>query len=611
MSTAKQEEEQTIKSQLNACYEYAKKNGYVIAREFKDEGWSGDTLARPALDQLRQEAKNRKWDAVLIYDPDRLARRYSYQELVIDELKEAELEVLFVTVSSPKNHEDKILHGVRGLFAEYERAKITERFRLGKVRKLKEGHILVGRPLYGYTYVPKQGEKHGYYVINEEEAEVVRMIFNLSKQGVSIKKIIRHLQEQGIKPKYSTRGLWSSSTISRMLRNETYTGKAHWGSTYGVLPKNPTNTNRYNRRKKSRRKPKPRKEWYFVPVPAIIGKALFNEIQQQLKANSELASRNTKNKYLLTGKTYCSCGCKRFGEVSKSCSSRLLYYRCSSRLTNLPFEQACKEKFIRADMLEQLVWEKLKELMSSPNLMMAQLKKWNEKKEKQLQAPENTTQPQEKLKKLNKEIKRYTKAYGEGILTIKQLKECVNPIKEKIAKIEADVLHAKEAETDKIVIPEVEDLTLFSNHVKQKLDNPGFEAKRAIVLLIVDKIIADQQEVVVRGKIALDKIMGMTNYSEMPPMEEKGDATDLAHHDFVSDKGRSMSPYTGLRSLYSHDRNSTPQISLLSSSHMHDGNLIRLPEANLCIDDKYGRDAMRHNHNEAIPFQIKCPLPRL
>ena len=126
VSTSGQEEAQTIQNQDMVLEELAKKNSYVIAEKYVDEGWSGDTLIRPALDRLRTDAKKKMWEAVIVYDPDRLARRYSYQELVMDELREAGVEVIFITVSSPKNSEDKILHGVRGLFAEYERTKIAE-----------------------------------------------------------------------------------------------------------------------------------------------------------------------------------------------------------------------------------------------------------------------------------------------------------------------------------------------------------------------------------------------------------------------------------------------------------------------------------------------------
>jgi len=95
VSTARQEEEGTIETQLLAVRSFAEKNGYKIVREYIDNGWSGDILARPQLDELRSDARNKIWEGVLIYDPDRLARRYSYQELVMDELKEAGIEVVF------------------------------------------------------------------------------------------------------------------------------------------------------------------------------------------------------------------------------------------------------------------------------------------------------------------------------------------------------------------------------------------------------------------------------------------------------------------------------------------------------------------------------------
>ena len=231
VSTSNQEEQQTIQIQLNTLQEFAKKNNYTIVENYVDDGWSGDILARPSLDKLRQDAKNKIWEAVLIYDPDRLARRYSYQELVMDELRETGIEIMFITVPAPRNSEDKILHGVRGLFAEYERAKITERFRLGKLRKARDGHILTTKPLYGYNYIPKQDKKHGYLEINPEEARVVRMIFSwVANDGMTLRAIVRKLQQLGIRPRESKRGVWSTSTLSTMLRHRAYIGEAHWGS---------------------------------------------------------------------------------------------------------------------------------------------------------------------------------------------------------------------------------------------------------------------------------------------------------------------------------------------------------------------------------------------
>src|SRR5580704_9394940 len=102
-------------------------------------------------------------------------------------------------ISTPKNSEDKILHGVRGLFAEYERAKITERFRLGKLRKIKEGHILVTEAPYGYQRIPIQNGKPGYYEVNEEEALIVKNIFNwVAFEGLTIRSVVKRLHKQRI-----------------------------------------------------------------------------------------------------------------------------------------------------------------------------------------------------------------------------------------------------------------------------------------------------------------------------------------------------------------------------------------------------------------------------
>src|SRR6266567_3073057 len=103
VSTARQEEDGTIENQLRVLREFAQQNNRNIIKEYIDNGWSGDILARPALDELRADATRKLWKAVLIYDPDRLARRYSYQELVMDELRDHRIDVLFITVSAPKN----------------------------------------------------------------------------------------------------------------------------------------------------------------------------------------------------------------------------------------------------------------------------------------------------------------------------------------------------------------------------------------------------------------------------------------------------------------------------------------------------------------------------
>ncbi|MFA6322131.1 MAG: recombinase family protein [Candidatus Buchananbacteria bacterium] len=507
VSTSHQEEQQTIQNQLISLKEFAQKRGYTIVEEYIDDGWSGDILARPALDRLRQDAKNKVWDAILIYDPDRLARRYSYQELIMDELAEAGIEVMFITVAAPKNSEDKILHGVRGLFAEYERAKITERFRLGKLRKVKNGHILVSEPRYGYTYIPKQNGQHGYYEINPEEAPIVKMIFSwVADEGLTLRTVVRKLQEAGIKPRKSKRGVWSTSTLSTLLRNRAYIGEACWGSSYAVVPEKPLKHEKYKKMKKTSRRKKPREEWITIPVPAIISQEIFEKAGRQLKTNFALCQRNKKNEYLLAGKIFCACGRKRTGEGYAN--KHNLYYRCTDRTLSFPLPPKCEEKGINAIIADKLVWQKITSLMSSPALMTAQANRWFKNRQTKSQATLiDTDSLNEQVGKLKGQEERYNKAYGAGVFDLEQLKDYTTPIRQKISQFEIQIAQANNnVGQNQLIPPNNNEMEIFAKKAKEVLKNLKFAAKREIVLNTIEKIIGTRHTLQVSGYLPLNQL---------------------------------------------------------------------------------------------------------
>ncbi|MFA6135759.1 MAG: recombinase family protein [Candidatus Paceibacterota bacterium] len=508
VSTAKQEEEGTIETQLSAVRDFADKSSFSIVKEYIDNGWSGDILARPQLDQLRQDAKNKIWEAVLIYDPDRLARRYSYQELVMDELKEAGTEVLFVTTPSPKTGEEKILHGVKGLFAEYERMKITERFRLGKLRKIKEGHVLTEAP-YGYKYILKKDKTHGYYKVNQDEAKIVNMMFRwLVEEKLTIRGIVRKLQKLGIKPKKSKREVWSTSTLSHLFRNKTYIGEAYYGKSYATIPENPFNKEKYRKMRKTSRKMKPEEDWIKIPVPAIMDKNLFETAQEQLEENYNMSNRNKKNEYLLSGKIRCVCGNTRAGEGPQH--GKHLYYRCTARVHNFPLPAKCAEKGINARIADKLVWSKISQLMSSPGLLIKYLNQWVNNKNKEINnSGVNTEYIKKEIIKLKNEEDRYTKAYGAGVFSVEKLKEYMTQIRDKISTLESqldqDKLNMIEIGGN---IPGVDKIEEFSKRAVKELQFLNFSEKQAIVRSVIDKVIGTQNELEVFGYIPITD----TNY---------------------------------------------------------------------------------------------------
>jgi len=502
VSTARQEEDQTIKTQITAVKEVIQKGDFKLVREYADEGWSGDILARPALDRLRQDAKANLWQAVIVYDPDRLARRYSYQELIMDELREAGIEVVFVTVSSPKNSEDKILYGVRGLFSEYERAKIAERFRMGKLRKVKEGHILVSQPLYGYRYIPKQDKTHGYYEINDEEARVVRMMFDLVDQGATLREIVRRLRDLGIRPRKSKRGVWATSTLSKLLGNRTYIGEAHWGSSYAVVPTNPTSKEKYRKNRKSSRRKRPETEWFHIAVPAIIEHDLFDRVRSKIAANFLLTKRNTKNEYLLAGKIYCPCGRKRGGEGPQH--GKHLYYRCLDRVLSFPLPHTCKEKAINARRVDRLVWDGITTLMTSPTKMQDEIKRWMSGRDNRVDSSGvDITYLRKEIAKLTEQEDRYNKAYGAGVFSIEQLREYIAPVKDQINKYEAQTAKAEQEqrETQSAPFPDADEIAAFAKTAATVLKGLDFGQRKAIVRNVVDRVVGSREGLQIYGLI--------------------------------------------------------------------------------------------------------------
>lgn len=528
VSTSNQENEGTIETQLLAVTEFADKNNLTIVQEYLDNGWSGDILMRPSLDQLRMDAKNKIWEAVLIYDPDRLARRGSWQEIIIEELKELGIEVLFVTIPPPKTDEDIVMNKMRGVFAEYERMKIKERFRLGKLRKVKDGHILVSEALYGYTYIQKKEKEHGYYEINESEARIVKMIFSwVGTDGMTLRGVVKKLQELNIKPRKSKRGVWSTSTLSTMLKHKAYIGLAHWGSSYAVVPENPIKNEKYKKVKKSSRKNKPESEWIAssIPVPSIVDKVLFEKTRVQLETNFALCKRNTKNEYLLSKKLWCECGSTRAGEGPQK--GKHLYYRCTSRVKSFPLPSNCSSGGINARIADKLVWDKVADLMSSPKLMMAQVDRWmNNQKSRVRVSVGDVGLIEKEISKLKETEDRYSKAYGAGIYTMEELMKYLKPIKESISSLETqkNKISYEKSQISATIAPDQGDIESFAQESVEKLKNASFELKKSIVLNIVEKIIATQQELQVCGYIPLriqNNVAFIPSYRNRRPPERR------------------------------------------------------------------------------------------
>ena len=235
VSAAQPAEMQAIQSQVAAVRAHLAERGVTVPpqREFLDVGYSGTALARPGLERLRDLAASGGLDELYVHSPDRLARRYAYQVLLLEEFTRAGVRVVFVTRPHGRSPEDDLLLQVQGMAAEYERARFLERSRRGKRHAARSGGIgvLTGAP-YGCRYVPKPTrEAPARYEVVPEEARAVRQLFEwVGQERLSLAEACRRLSAAGV-PTRTGRARGDASVVWGMLKNPAYRGQAAYGKT--------------------------------------------------------------------------------------------------------------------------------------------------------------------------------------------------------------------------------------------------------------------------------------------------------------------------------------------------------------------------------------------
>ena len=228
VSSERQEKEHTIGSQLEALRNYANQHGIEIVEEFTDEGYSGARLDRPALDRMRDLAERRGFEVLLSYCTDRLARKFVLQALILDELERFGVKAIFLEGGAADDPLSKLMHQITGAVAEFERAKITERNRRGKLYRARCGEIVTGEVRFGYVRIPRRDGVASHVEIREDEAVVVRRIFDAYVQrGQTIRHIAKQLTLEG-SPNPSGGREWHRATVNRILHNEAYIGTLYY-----------------------------------------------------------------------------------------------------------------------------------------------------------------------------------------------------------------------------------------------------------------------------------------------------------------------------------------------------------------------------------------------
>jgi site-specific DNA recombinase len=345
-SSDEQAERGTIQAQVDFGRKYFDLHEIKDYEMFLDEGVSGTKALEDRSDSARmlELVKAGKIRAVYVYRLDRLARSVKHVLNTYDLLEEYGVRLVSMTESfDTGTPTGKFFMTLLASIAALERETILERTQMGKDRNAKQGHWVAGAPPFGYRITDHKLE------IYEPEAETVRLIFKLYREGMSTVEIPKLLNannkptpatSKGTKNKSS--GKWHAGHISIILRSEVYAGK-------------------YIYLKRSRKN----KETIEVESPIIIEPSVFQETQKLIIENSDKARGNKGRFYLLRGLIYCGhCGRALVGSSGDSKSGRV-YYRCSGTIDQGQGKR-CDSKLIRATDVENAIWEDIKELFNHP-----------------------------------------------------------------------------------------------------------------------------------------------------------------------------------------------------------------------------------------------------
>jgi site-specific DNA recombinase len=510
VSSDRQKKDQTIKSQTAALIERTRREGYTIPQEwiFEDEGYSGAVLVRPGLERLRDLAAEGQIQAVWVYSPDRLSRKYAYQVLLIEEFTRHGVEVLFIRSPKADTPEEQLLLQFQGMIAEYERAQIAERTRRGKRHRARAGsiNVLSGAP-YGYRYVRKSETSDAYYQVLEKEAEVVRNIFRLySQESLSINAIARWLNEHDIATRTGA-GRWCRSTVWAMLRNPAYKGMACFGKTESAERQKITRPLRqrggYSPRSSANRE-RPREDWIEIPVPALVDEASFALAEEKLEHNKRHSPRRTVEPTLLQGMLVCKrCGYAYYRTSTRTSKRKIYYYRClGSDDYRYPNGRVCDSRPIRQDHLDDVVWQHVTRLLEDPGLIQGEI-------DRRIQANREADPTKRREAALRKErarfhnkINRLLNAYQEELLSLEELRKRMPELRKREQTIQSE-LHSLEAATvdQQTYLRLADNIELFLSRLRTVASVLSVIEQQKILRLLVREILVDHDTIVIRHSI--------------------------------------------------------------------------------------------------------------
>lgn len=385
VSTEEQLKGDSIEGQIEQCENLIETKEYL---SYKDEGYTGEIINRPALLRLQEDIEKGIITTVVCYDPDRLSRKLLVQLLIKEQFEKHNVDLRFVKGDYSNDEEGQMQFQIKGAFSEYDKAKIKRNTMGGRYRKAKRGQVVKNNHLFGYSY----DREKGMYVINEKEAKIIRMIFDLytSNQFYGINGVAIHLTETGIPTKGKAKE-WHRQVVRQILTNESYIGN-YYQNKYDTVG----NYVKRQAGEKVEYKMRPKEEWILTKIPAIISQEKFDYAQSLIAKGKRTHQNFGNHQYLLSGLVRCGrCKSTMTGRKRDSHGKDYFVYECRKNYAGAKHKGCGRQ--ISENKLNTFIWNTLIEYFNNPE------------KISEFQEAETTNYIEEEIKLMEAEIEKTKK----------------------------------------------------------------------------------------------------------------------------------------------------------------------------------------------------------
>jgi site-specific DNA recombinase len=448
----------SLAQQLEALREYATREGYEVLEEVVDPGQSGASLERPGMDRVRDLVAAGGVSVVLAQDRDRFAREPAYHYLLRREFEEHGTKIRALNDRGDDSPEGELTDGILDQLGKYERAKISERSRRGKLQKAREGKVLaVHRPPYGFRY----NDARDNYLVDAERMAVIKRIFRMvGVEGYTMNATRLAFNREGVRPPAGQ--FWSPKYLREAIKDDVY--RSHSYEEVAELvspdvaarldPKKRYGIWYFNRRRyvtkqvsvngpegRSYRRTtkvfdKPRSEWIAVPVPESgIPREWVDAAREAIKDNKRQSANGDRFWELSGGVLFCAeCGCRMtvHATLDSRNSRRYCYYRCPKRGRHGMQKVCINGKHHRAAEAEAAVWELVSGLLKHPERLQRGLDEMIEQERAGMRGDPDQEAASwlEKLSEVDQERRGYLRFAAKGHMTDDELDEALAELEE-------------------------------------------------------------------------------------------------------------------------------------------------------------------------------------